>query len=60
MTSDRSDFRSAPLTLPDGDLTSLMAAVPGMSMMDYRAALKHAANMDEAAEWLRIKSRSRI
>lgn len=42
------------------DLEELRRLHPGLSAMDYKAALRHAKTVAEAAEWLSVKRRSHI
>jgi hypothetical protein len=42
------------------NIASLKAKIPGMSLMDYRAALANAGAVEEAVIWLRHKRLSHI
>jgi translation elongation factor EF-Ts len=46
--------------LTEENIASLRALVPGMSVMDYRAALANAYGVEEAVVWLRHKRLSHI
>jgi hypothetical protein len=46
--------------LTEDNIASLKEKIPGMSLMDYRAAFANAGGVEEAVIWLRHKRLSHI
>lgn len=52
--------RMADIEANEAHIEELRRLQPGLSMMDYKAALRHSKSVEEAAEFLRVKRQSYI